>query len=274
LSRKTQLAYETTLRAIIEKAQGDWRINCHWQKVTVDFELPLALAFKAVAPLVVLGELVLEGCFMHYCSAIVKNMKSFGLASVYTDETTGFRHFIAKIFALAFMPPDAVTDVLNYLLLHKLPESVTNSVHAQALQDFLDYYTSQWVQNGDVPIDVWNVYYRVDHRTNNDLEGLHREFLRYFGVHSDLWSFVRSLKCFQDKKEIVYERHANSGVPPVHQRRGTRRQQSELTQLRGHFESTRKELKDCYDYLVRVSHKMRQYNTGEADDDDDDGDNE
>jgi len=270
LSRKTALAYETALRLIIDKVQREFSItSIQWQKITADFELEVAVAFLAVAHLVVRSALALEGCFMHYCSALVKKMKSLGLAAAYSDESSGLGRFVNKLFALSFLPPDAVTDMFIWIINNKLPFLVTSSVHAQAFGDFLEYFSSQWLTNRVVPIEVWNVYYRTDHRTNNDLEGLHRESLRLFRIHSDLWSFIRVLKSFQNAKEISFERHSHSGHPPVQQRRRARLQQQELTQLRGHFEISQKQLQDCYEYLCNVSFKMRRYNFNEVDDDDD-----
>jgi hypothetical protein len=57
---------------------------------------------------------------MHYCSAIIKKIKAIGLGPYYTEEESGLRHFIGKLFALAFLPPQLIPEVYNWIMANKI----------------------------------------------------------------------------------------------------------------------------------------------------------
>jgi hypothetical protein len=80
-----------------------------------DFELPESNSFAEFA----FNELHLpvfriEGCLMHYCSAIIQHLKNLGLTGMYMDETSPWlRDFIAKMFSLAFLPVQLIVPVYD-----------------------------------------------------------------------------------------------------------------------------------------------------------------
>ena len=112
---------------------------------------------------------------MHYCSAIIKKLKSIGLGTFYTNEESGLRHFIGKLFALAFLPAHLISEVYDWIKANKV--SPPMAAH-HLFQEFIAYYESSWLLNPSIPIERWCVFNRTDFakRTNNNLEGVHRYF--------------------------------------------------------------------------------------------------
>jgi hypothetical protein len=56
---------------------------------------------------------------MHYCSAIIKRIKTIGLVH-YTDEESGLLHFIGKLFALTLLPPHLIPEFYHWIMANKI----------------------------------------------------------------------------------------------------------------------------------------------------------
>ena len=110
---------------------------------------------------------------MHYCSAIIKKLKSIGLGPFYTNEDSGLRHFITKLFALAFLPAQLIPEVYAWIKDNKV---IAEMAAHHLFQEFIEYFESFWLLNPNIPIEIWCVFNRTDFakRTNNNLEGVHR----------------------------------------------------------------------------------------------------
>ena len=83
-----------------------------WAALMCDFEPAEISSFREF----VIDELHLpifsiEGCHMHYCSAIIKHIKDLGLGTVYKDANYRLKPFIAKLFAIAFLPAAMIVQV-------------------------------------------------------------------------------------------------------------------------------------------------------------------
>ena len=92
------------------------------------------------------------------------------MAGDYTNEDSGLKHFISKLFALAFLPANLIVPVYMYIKVHKMATAMREY---PPMQDFLQYYEHSRLDNPVVPIESWSVFNREDHskRTTNDLEG-------------------------------------------------------------------------------------------------------
>ena len=115
----------------------------------------------------------IKGCHMHYCSAILKNVKALGLTGAYMDEDTGLRRFICKIFAMAFLPAELIIPLYEWIKINKIPETM---IANQQFQLFLRYYETNWIYSQVRPTFLWSLFdlEDFDKRTNNNLEGLHK----------------------------------------------------------------------------------------------------
>ena len=90
----------------------------------------------------------------------------------YSDEDSGFGHFVAKLFALAFVPAFLILAVYQHIKT-RMPPLMSADVQ---VQEFMHYYERTWLFNPSVPLEVWSVFDRNDQskRTSNDLEGKDR----------------------------------------------------------------------------------------------------
>lgn len=165
------------LRLLFEAAERiyhiDARATIRWTCMMCDFESPEMNAVQEVA----LEELhrpvfEIEGCHMHYCSAIIKHVKHVGLTSAYKLEASGLRKFISQLFSLAFAPPEMIPAIYFEMKSQLDPDMLLHP----CMVAFFEYYENQWIYNPNLPVQKWSVYRRIDssYRTDNDLEGVHR----------------------------------------------------------------------------------------------------
>lgn len=110
---------------------------------------------------------------MHYCSALIAHIKMLGLAVVYKDEKSGFRHVVSKLFALPFLPHDRIVEVYSFIVAEKLSDGMREDV---VVQQFFEYYETTYITNPRFSLESLSVFDRSDasKRTTNDLEGKHR----------------------------------------------------------------------------------------------------
>jgi len=95
-----------------------------------------------------------------------------------------------------------------------------------------------------------------------------RSYLEDFGVHSDLWSFLRTLLVLQDQKENEYLMYNFGAKKPSTRRKEDQKKEKELATLRELYLQGDVLLIDrAVSYVRKVSHKMRQYNIDNSCDD-------
>lgn len=122
----------------------------------------------------------IEGCHMHYCSAIIKHIKDLGLAAVYKDADYKLQPFIAMLFAIAFLPATIIVQVYIAIKDQLLPAMKADL----DMIAFFTYYETQWLYNPQLSTEQWSVFARTDAsaRTDNDLEGKHRYIMLAYSI--------------------------------------------------------------------------------------------
>ena len=150
---------------------------------------------------------------------------------------------------LPFAPPDLVRPVYE-----ALKEKITGLIAKEEnVRSFLAYFERQWMSK---PVEIWNVYDVLSHRTNNNLEGTHRLFLTLFGISSNLWQFVEGLQNLDEVKMMEEERHKR-GHPPTKRWKNYRDKEASLASMRALYEATGKTVEDTVNYISRVSKLFR-----------------
>ena len=200
---------------------------------------------------IALGRLVLRGCLFHYTSAIWKFIQEIGLVPLYRNDTSGLRVFCKKFMALPFLPPHIVIPMYSYLVRHKWPSRI--ALNRVAFNAFLTYIENTWLRNPTFPLELSNVFYRDDHRTNNSLESKHAGFGRIFGLHKPLWQFLTTLIQLHTT-ELTTQRVHTFGNPPTQREAVYRNREEHLANLKSLY--IRGQLSH-YMYLCRVSHFLR-----------------
>lgn len=102
-----------------------------------------------------------KGCNFHFSQAIWRKVQDLGLVELYKSDHETRRH-VRMCAALSRIPVPAVEDGWCYIM-----ESAPNSV-----EDFNDYFVEQWLENPNLPVEIWNCC-GERHRTTNSLEGWH-----------------------------------------------------------------------------------------------------
>lgn len=180
LSRKTEHCYWTCIRLILHAAITTRGISIsppnliRWKELMCDFEKGIHNAFSSVVVnLLQLPMIQLACCHMHYCSAIIKQVKKLGMASHYTNPLTGLQTIIGLLFAVVFLPYDRIVPVYRYIKDNHIAPSM---LAYPPMRSFLeDYFEVTWISNDHILAAI-SVFNRDDHskRTQNDLEGKHR----------------------------------------------------------------------------------------------------
>ena len=94
-----------------------------------------------------------------------------------------------------------------------------------------------------------------------------------FGIHSGLWSFLRTLIDLQEEQECEEMLYEVGGKKPATRRAVDIRKESELSTLKDIFVQSPQPvpLDVAIEYVKSISYKMRQYNNIDNHDADDDG---
>lgn len=74
--------------------------------------------------------------------------------------------------ALAFLRPEDVAD--GWAEIHP------HASNAPRLTEFFDYFVERWLENAEIPINLWTCYGRR-HRTTNAVEGWHNKINNLLG---------------------------------------------------------------------------------------------
>lgn len=258
LQRKTQTTYEIMLR-VLEEA------GCDPSLVIVDFERGVEHAIHSV-----FGDHVnIQYCFYHLTQSIWRKIQSLGLTNVY-ETVDDFRLFCGQIDALAFLPPDQVTEGMAHLR-DSVPEE------AAPLLEYFDatYVTGQLrprVHGAQIdglrlnfrriapifPPAQWNMHdvtLADEPRTNNVSEGWNNKFQSLVGhSHPTVWKLIECLQveCARVSGILLQDER---GVRP---KKRIKKVYTELqTRLRHLCEDRSSERKSIPEFLRGVSHNLR-----------------
>ena len=191
------------------------------------------------------------GCFFHFCQAIFKKVKEYGLVRAYRDQPR-VQGFIRKIMALPFLP--VLVLRVNYNL-HK-QQNRRLIRRYPALARLTLYFAMTWL-NGSFPLPMWNVYNRHFRlRTTNGVEGWHK---RWNGIvartHPNIWYFIMSMK----SEEIVIHRairKIRAHRPPPPQIRRYRMLNNMISQYKTEYEHNVKTLDEYWDHVQYACHQF------------------
>ena len=184
------------------------------QSIMIDFEQACIGAIPIVYP-----NTFVFGCLFHLSKSIFRHVQANGLQLQYSNDAV-FRENIRMIPALAFVPIADTQQSFNALAQH----CVGNE------QGILDYFETNYIgefrrgrwRDPLFPHVLWNIHHRVTSdlpRTNNALEGWHRQFNDSISVaHPTIWTFIKVLRREAAIQQIRVG-HFIAGRPAPAQRR-------------------------------------------------------
>ena len=98
---------------------------------------------------------------------------------------------------------------------------------------------------------IKSVLLKRSKRTNNDLEGTHLLYLRFFGIHLNLWTYAGKVKDLQRKKKIEENGQRLGGNLPTRQPSRVIRKEDKLQNLKDLFMANQHvTLIEVYKHLV------------------------
>ncbi|CAF3499844.1 unnamed protein product [Rotaria sp. Silwood1] len=135
--------------------------------ITIDFEKSAIAALKNVFP-----NSKIKRCNFHDNQCIFRKLQEIGLHQDYynssNDDATSVKRLLQETGALAFMPTSEINEFWC-----KIMDKFENIPRAQ---DFFDYFTETWIDNGCLfSRSLWNYYKFNGARTNNGCEGWHHK---------------------------------------------------------------------------------------------------
>ncbi len=117
-----------------------------------------------------------------------------GLSFEYRQTVEGIRLWIRRHIALACLPTWVVEDAHGDYLAD-FPATVADQYLREKCRRFAAYLRSQSLQNPNLPIDRWNHYQNIGHRTTNMAEGWHNALNHYTArAHLPLRTFLDDLQ--------------------------------------------------------------------------------
>jgi hypothetical protein len=109
-----------------------------------DFEKGIHNAFcNVVENILLLPVLLLACCHMHYCSAIIKHVRSLGLTNDHSNDATGLQNLCGLLFALAFLPTQMIVPVYYFIKENVIAPAML--AHAPIKSLLEDYFETTWL---------------------------------------------------------------------------------------------------------------------------------
>lgn len=225
---------ETTYRNLLLKLKASFP---RWNPgmIKLDFETAAINACRQEFP-----NSVISGCNFHFNQCLWRKIQSLGLVKDY-KENEEIRQICKMCSALAYMPLNTIEDGW-ILIMEGVPDN-------EKLNQFIDYFVEQWMDNPSLPTALWNVH-NQRHRTNNAVEGWNSKLNRMIGRQQpNIQLFVKCLKDEAINVSHVIRSH-DLGEVGVKRRKKYVQLDQRLDNIMKEYEMSR-DLKKC---LTVISH--------------------
>jgi len=230
LKNKTQVTYSDAFNKLKSCAINE-EFNLKPREVISDFELAAINALREVFPGV-----VIKGCHFHFCQALKKNIKSIGkfyiliiwlylyftyfnilnipgLESVYQKNEV-LQDWLKIFMIFAMVPPSNI----NYVWQYQINTKPTIN-EQQKIDEFLNYFYNQWLNNRTLAISDWNHFDNSVPRTNNHVEGFNRKLGEYVVCdHPHIYSLTETFKELEMSCIINFLQRKNGHLPQSQRR--------------------------------------------------------
>lgn len=185
LPNKKKQTYTRLFRLLLQ-AVPEWRP----ENINVDFETAVISSLQEVFPTT-----KIHGCHFHMTKCLWRKVQDLGLSVEYRGNSEISLH-VRMCAALAFLKPEDVLD--GWVEIHsQAPES-------SKLSQFFDYFVENWLDNQDIPIEMWNCH-QARHRTTNAVEGWNNRLNNLVGrPHPKLKEVVKVLKTEAEKTNCAF----------------------------------------------------------------------
>ncbi|CAF4475878.1 unnamed protein product [Didymodactylos carnosus] len=183
---KSQSGYTCLLRSLVGYA-AQKNIVLSPSSILIDFEKAAINAINDVFP-----QTLVKGCHFHYAQNVWKKVKKYGLVKLVKQENS--RRQIANIISL----PLVLKDQIN----HCMEVIIDELCNADSKFDKLtDYILNNYIEDARFSFDMWNHFDSIGERprTNNHLEGYHRQLNARVRTNPDLWTWINEVRSSEEK---------------------------------------------------------------------------
>ncbi|CAF4835054.1 unnamed protein product, partial [Rotaria sp. Silwood1] len=141
---------------------------------------------------------LVKGCHFHYAQNIWKKVKKSNLVTLSKEENICRQ--IANIVALPLIPPNEV-----YNSTEKIIDELCD--YDSKLYKLTDYVLKNYIDDARFSLHMWNHFDTIGERprTNNHLEGYHRQLNARVRTHPDLWTWFNEVKSSGESVICRYE---------------------------------------------------------------------
>jgi hypothetical protein len=171
--------------------------------IMMDYERGLNTAFRSTFE----GASIV-GCDFHWKTLLKRRLAADGLTLLYNSDDE-FQRLIRHIWALAYVPPDAVVTVWETIIQERLREGLDSWAEdwEDGIKEFIKYVDINWIGERNprtmvrkrpaYSISMWNKHEATkqgEHRTNNLCEGFNRVFSSSVPANATVWALVDRFK--------------------------------------------------------------------------------
>ena len=202
--RKTEI-YDHVFKTLIDKCTELFGVRLKPSLIKIDFEQVVLKSLQKHFP-----ESKISGCNFHFNQCLYRRIQHEGLAAEYRDNAE-VQQYVRMVAALAHLPVDDVID--GWLAV--MEDYPANN---QKLNAWNDYFVSQWVENSNLPLSIWNVC-GEEHRTNNTCEGYNNRLNRAVRtLHPNIYELITVLQLEEASTRLTIHQ-TESGEPPKKRRK-------------------------------------------------------
>ena len=189
---KSQEGYYRLFTSLVTYANTK-NISLSSPSILIDFEQATINAINDVFP-----QASIKGCHFHYAKNVWKKIKNYGLVKLSKQEN--IRRQIANIISLPLIPSNEINNSMEKI--------IDELCHVNSKFDKLtDYIINNYIDDGRFPLCMWNHFDTIGERprTNNHLEGFHRQLNAKVRTHPDLWTWINEVKSLEESVMCRYE---------------------------------------------------------------------
>ena len=189
---KSEKCYHELLQSLLTHAT-EKNISSSPSSILIDFEQSMINAINDVFP-----QALVKGCHFHYAENIWKKVKKYNLAKLSKEEN--IRRQIVNIIALPLVPPYEVDNCME-----KIMGELCN--YDSKLDKLIDYVVKNYIEDARFSLRTWNHFDNIGERprTNNHLEGYHRQLNARVRTNPDLWTWINESKSLEESVICCYE---------------------------------------------------------------------
>ena len=116
MSRRRKIDYLAVFKKIIEIVEKESNEKPKVKKIMADFEIALWQAIRTLKSTNYLPDIIMKGCFFHFCQATFRKVMNYNLKKDYFNEKdSGTRIYIKWLMSLPLLPVPQMVEAFSSL---------------------------------------------------------------------------------------------------------------------------------------------------------------